>query len=712
MRIGIDASCLPPFVAGAGRYICGLVSALSQVDSSNEYFIFAKKRDLELFSSLGPNFTKVGLSDYDRPARIAWQFYQPRKLVKEYQLDVWHAPHYILPKDLDNIRSVVTFHDMTFFRFPQFYGRHKKWFFTKIISEAVKRADAIVAVSETTKNDIECLFGQLSSRVVHVYSGTNGKFNPNTDLRARSKIKSRLNTGDRFVLFVGTLEKRKNVSALIRAYSHLLRNGNADLKLVVAGQRENGYAEIRSTITALGLSEQVILPGYVPEEDLPALYSAASVFVYPSHYEGFGFPVLEAMASGTPTITSNNSGMREVAAAEALEIDPTDEVQLAQKIERVLSDTEYRQENIAHGLRRSQELTWEKTARQMLDVYQGSPPNGKAHSNPLVNRESNGRGTATKANNVDFADTLVADRSLMQSVLETLVYSDLFDYPLTAAEIHQDLIACEATLRDVKRALGDPNLGPLVEEHRGYVFLKGKKKTVTNRECHEKVSAHILYKNRRLLRFVSHFPFVKGSALSGAIAFKNCVPGDDIDLFLIIETKRLWTVYFLLAAMLKLLGKRNLICLNYLFGRAHLRVDPRNFFVAHQIAHLRPVSGNDIFQEFSAANCWLLQYLPQANGLDRSAKDFYPLVQNRLSPLGRICKAVVEKILSVRAFDKLEDWIFRLYGKHIKKITSDGKGSISVERDQIRLFTNDHRVNVLHKFQSRLNEFEELKRET
>ncbi|MCG8605456.1 glycosyltransferase family 4 protein [bacterium] len=709
MKIGVDASCLPPFVAGAGRYICGLVSALSQVDSINEYFIFAKKRDLELFNSLGPNFTKVGLADFHRPARIAWQFYQPGKLVKEFQLDVWHAPHYILPKNLDNIRSVVTFHDMTFFRFPEFYRRHKTWFFKKVISETIKRANAIVAVSETTKSDIECLFGQLSNRVVQVYSGTNGRFNPYIDQRAESEIKSRLKTGDRFVLFVGTLEKRKNVTTLIRAFSHLFRKGHADLRLVVAGQPENAYREIRNTIADLGLSEHVILPGYVPEGDLPALYSAAAVFVYPSHYEGFGFPVLEAMASGTPTITSNNSGMREITALETVEIDPGDELQLAQKIERVLCDTEYRQEIIAHGLRRSKELTWEKTARNMLDVYQGTSPNSSTYSNSPVNSKANGRQFEPKSKNFDPERRLAHHRSLRQSVLETLVYSDLFDYPLTVSEIHRDLIAHEATLPDIERALGDPNLDTLVEARRGFVFLRGKRKTVVNRECRERISSDILFKNRRWLKLVSHFPFVRGAALSGAIAFKNCVPGDDIDLFLIVDTKRLWTVYFLLAATLKFLGKRNLICLNYLFGKADLLVDPRNFFVAHQIAHLRPLSGSTIFQEFFDANRWVLRYLPQASGMEGSAKDFYPLVRNRLTPFGCACKDGFEKILNLKWFDKLEDWTFRLYGQHIKKITSGETGSISVERDQIRLFTNDHRFKVLHKFQKRLSEVEELK---
>ncbi|MFQ5771684.1 MAG: glycosyltransferase family 4 protein, partial [bacterium] len=271
MRIGLDASCLPPLLAGAGRYICGLITALSNVDQSNEYFIFLKQRDLHWVNKLSSNFKLIVLPNFARPVRIAWQITRPHQLVTKYHLDVWHAPHYILPMNLKNVYSVVTFHDMIFFRFPEFYTATKRWFFQTMIQDAVARADAIVAVSKTTKDDINEIFGTLPDKLNHIYSGTNGEFQPVADRETLRRVKLKFNTGDKYILFVGAFEKRKNLTLLLQAFHCLVHNGYSNIKLVMVGQKENGFDEINHTIESLGIANRVVLPGYVAESDLPAL---------------------------------------------------------------------------------------------------------------------------------------------------------------------------------------------------------------------------------------------------------------------------------------------------------------------------------------------------------------------------------------------------------------------------------------------------------
>ncbi|MFQ5750473.1 MAG: hypothetical protein ACE5HI_00630, partial [bacterium] len=299
--------------------------------------------------------------------------------------------------------------------------------------------------------------------------------------------------------------------------------------------------------------------------------------------------------------------------------------------------------------------------------------------------------------------------SLACSVLRTLIYADLFEYPLKADEIHEGLIASRASLTDVIGSLNESSLEKYIENSNGFYFLKGKKDTIENRKFREKVSQTILFKNRRILQFICNFPFVQAAALSGAMAFKNCLPDDDIDLFLIVNSRRIWSVYLFLAAFLKLTGKRNLICLNYLYAKKDLTVAEKDFFIAHQIANLRFLYGTGIYQEFCRFNDWLREYLPQAepNKSNFISKKFVTSTKIIFNDFEFSYKRAIEKLFGLRAFDKIEQWVFRLYGGHIRKMTAHMNGSVQVEKDLIKLFTNDHRQTIIHKFQRRLKEIEE-----
>lgn len=707
MRIGIDASCLPSFVAGAGTYICGLISSLSRVDKKNQYFIFLKQKDSRIFKNLSQNFQLVKLPNYSRPVRIAWQLTAPQKLIAQYKLDVWHSPHYILPKNIQNVYSVVTFHDMTFFFFPHFYSPIKRLFFRKIITDAVSRADELVAVSKTTKNDIQAIFSILPEKVTHVYSGINGEFRPVEDHKTIRQVKLKYDTGDKFILFVGTLEKRKNLPTLLKAFYNLINNGLPDIKLVIVGQKENGLDELIPPLELLGLTDHVKLPGYIPEADLPALYTAASLFVYPSHYEGFGFPVLEAMACGTPVLTSNISATKEISGIEEIQVNPLDISTWTQKMHTVLTDYELKHRLINHGFNQFQKFNWQKTAQQMIEIYNNAKKRSMKFSTSSTTNQRTGK--IKLQAKFEMPANFAHLPPISRAILQTLIYSDLFDYPLKISEIHEGLLACQATLSDVQKNLNDSVLNKYIENLNGFYYLKGKRHNIKNRNLREQASTQILIKNRRLLQFVCIFPFVQATALSGAIAFYNCLPEDDIDLFLIVDPRRVWLVYFFLALFLKLVGKRNLVCLNYLYAKKDLTVQDKDFFVAHQIANLLPLAGNVVYEKFLRANSWFHEYLPQSkSGHEKYFANL--LLRNwpfkttyNESPV----KRSLEKLFSHCIFDKIEAWVFHLYGSHIKKITRHLHDSVVVEKDQIKLFTHDHRTRILLDFHNRLKNLQE-----
>lgn len=226
----------------------------------------------------------------------------------------------------------------------------------------------MIAASESTKKDAVRLCGLDEAKIKVIYHGVSPRFRP-AGPEAVSAVRQRYGLPDRFVLSLGTIEPRKNLTSLLEVW-HALSSGGVPPKLVIAGSKGWLYAPFFSKLRELGLEDQVLFTGYVPEEDLPAVYSAAELFVYPSLYEGFGFPVLEAMACGAPVITSNTSSLPEVAGQAALLVDPTSLEELSAAIGRVLENQELRNQLRARGLEQAARFSWERTARETLSVYE------------------------------------------------------------------------------------------------------------------------------------------------------------------------------------------------------------------------------------------------------------------------------------------------------------------------------------------------------
>jgi glycosyltransferase involved in cell wall biosynthesis len=368
MRIAFDATAIPANRTGAGNYIFNLVQALARIDPHNEYMIFAKPSHISEFGIDQPNFhfTEVDLSS--RPLRLAWEQVGLPLRTRQLRVDVLHSPHYTMPLP-KTCRSVVTFCDMTFHLLPEMHSPAKRLFFGRMMRWSAGHADKLIAISESTRRDVIRLLNVAPQRIVSIPLAASPDYRSlPADCVAEVCARYDLRPGQ-YIAYVGVLEPRKNVPLLIEAYAALAAEFPA-VPLVIAGKKGWMYDEIFQRLAALGLEQRVRFLGYVPDGDLTALYNGARVFVYPSRYEGFGLPVLEAMQCGTPVITTNVSSMPEVAEAAALLVEPDDVAGLATALRRVLTDDTLARDLAQRGHRRAAAFSWQRCAQETLQVYQ------------------------------------------------------------------------------------------------------------------------------------------------------------------------------------------------------------------------------------------------------------------------------------------------------------------------------------------------------
>lgn len=368
MRIAIDTTAMPVQRVGAGNYILNLACKIVENIGQNECVIFTNARAMHDFMAIKSRATFISLTGNSRFQRILWEQFRLPALVRSNRVDLLHSPHYTVPLVLD-CKSVVTFHDMTFFIYPQMHKTYKNIFFRTMMRLSAKRADAIIADSESTRQDILRILKIAPSRVTVVPLGVLPNYRPVLQTQMIEVIRHKYKLPERVILYVGVLEPRKNLLMLVRAFKKLVHRGLPH-SLAIVGRKGWMYEELFRSITRLELQDRIIFTGYVPEEELPLFYNIADVFVYPSVYEGFGLPVLEAMACGTPVVTSNVSSMPEIVGETGILVNPFDEQELANAIERVVTDPALSSELRHKGLMRASQFTWEQTALNTIAVYE------------------------------------------------------------------------------------------------------------------------------------------------------------------------------------------------------------------------------------------------------------------------------------------------------------------------------------------------------
>jgi glycosyltransferase involved in cell wall biosynthesis len=367
LRIGIDATAVPVERTGAGNYIFNLVRALARVDRRNEYVVFAQPAFADQLGATPPN-VRLDLRTFgSRGQRLLWEQAGLPGVVARAGLDLLHSPHYTMPLRL-RTRSVVTFCDMTFVLYPELHQPVKRVFFPAIMRWSARRADRLIAISESTGADLSRLWGVPRGRIATIPLAADPEFRMPAQPEIAATVAKYGLRPRGYALYVGVLEPRKSVHRLVEAFA-AVASRVPDIDLVIAGKRGWMYDAIFAQVERSGLVERVKFIGFVPQEELPALYAGARVFAYPSRYEGFGLPVLEAMSCGTPVVTSNVSSMPEVAGDGALLVHPDDTAGLADALLRVIQDEALSAELVQRGRVQADRFSWERCARETIEVY-------------------------------------------------------------------------------------------------------------------------------------------------------------------------------------------------------------------------------------------------------------------------------------------------------------------------------------------------------
>lgn len=380
MRIAINGYFLQQPATGSGEHLYYLLEGLDGVDQSNEYLVLyprLTRSRVTRIPPLGPNFeirevagaaARLGV----RLGKLWWEQVALRRIPATANVDLLHSPYFASPL-YPNVPTVVTVHDVIPMILPAYGNAMHVRAYMRLVSAAARRAQAIITVSTASKLDIARALNVPPERIHVVYNAVDRGFHPVDDERSLNAVREAHGIEGDFLLYFGGFDVRKNVERVVRAYHQARESFEQPCRLVIAGAMSLVghplYPDPRAVIAALGLEGEVVVAGRISEDEKPLLYSAALGFVFPSLYEGFGLPVLEAMACGTPVITSNVSALPEVAGDAALLVDPNSVEAIAGEMVRLVNDASLREELRGRGLQRARQFDWEASAARTLDIY-------------------------------------------------------------------------------------------------------------------------------------------------------------------------------------------------------------------------------------------------------------------------------------------------------------------------------------------------------
>ncbi|MCC6613326.1 MAG: glycosyltransferase family 4 protein [Anaerolineae bacterium] len=371
-RIAIDYTAAHEQGGGIGRYVRELVNALAREKTPHSYPLFVSGARAEDLPPLpAPNFSWHPTRITPRWFARIWHRARLPLPVEVFTgpVNLYHATDFTLAPVLPGTRTLLTVHDLSFVRVPESASPALKAYLDVAVPRSAQRAHHILADSQATKDDLIELYKIAPDKITVLLSGVDARFQPVTDAAARAAVREKYGLGGRPYLFsIGTVQPRKNYRRLMEALAQVRANGH-DVTLAIAGGK--GWLEdpIYAALDALKLRDHVRFIGFADDADLPALYSEARALAFPSLYEGFGLPILEAMACGTPVVTSDVSSMPEAAGDAALLVDPYDVDALADALARLLCDDSLRATLIARGHAQAARFTWGRAARELLAVY-------------------------------------------------------------------------------------------------------------------------------------------------------------------------------------------------------------------------------------------------------------------------------------------------------------------------------------------------------
>jgi glycosyltransferase involved in cell wall biosynthesis len=588
MLLGFDATTIRGNKTGVGYYSARLLERLTSVGGAEnpiDEILVLSNRKLDLAPVPRCRLVQEGRF----PLRAVWMQGVLPLLIERLRPDLCHFTNFLGPY-FTKAPYVVTFHDMTLELLPQCHTWRKRLLTRALSPEIARGARLIITPSESAKRDLSRLFRIPGGKIRAIPHAPDSQFYPRRDRESLERLEKRYTVRAPYVLYLGTLEPRKNLKRAIVAFSRI-SSRYPEHRFYLAGELGWRSKELLETLAAASSRERIARLGYVAEEDLAALYSNADLFVYPSLYEGFGFPVVEAMACGAPVLTSNTSSLAEIADGAALLVEPEEVEAIAEAMDRALGNERERERLRLAGLARARSFSWERTTRETLRVYEEALERKTVRPRRVHSERPPG-----------FREA--------RAVVDTIAYGAAFDCPMTLTEIHRSLLGVCLSRGELARLLRNhPLVRENVDSEPPYHFLKGQRSSIETRREASRRTRELLARENFAIDVVRRTPFVRMVAFSGATAHGNSRDGD-VDLFVVTAPGRTWAVAFLLFVAMKLLGRRRTMCLNYFLSEDRLALSDRDPFTASQIVALKPVSGSGIFYRLVRANEWGAAYFP------------------------------------------------------------------------------------------------------
>ncbi len=375
MKIAIDTLPAKSLYHGMGIYVGNLLSYIVPRGSQHNFVLYTKSNSFlnqKVINSKKLEFKYIRLP---RSARVIWEMTFFTSSLKQEKVDIFWGPCNFLPPT-KVCKYIVTLHDLSSFTFAKSYPLVRRLYYQYLILNAIRQADYIVTISQATKQDLIRLFSVPEQKIRVIYNGVGAYFQPISNKDQLYQVKEKYRLPDKFIFTIGVMEPKKNTEGLIRAYAklkknHLVSDNLHSYKLVIGGSRRYGWknSKIFHLIQSLNLRDDVSFTDLIEPKDLPAIYNLAELFVFPSFYEGFGLPVIEAMACGTPVITSNLSCLPEITGDAAILVNPYDTGDIANKIQEILNNENQRLQMIEKGFLNTKRFSWETASEQILKLF-------------------------------------------------------------------------------------------------------------------------------------------------------------------------------------------------------------------------------------------------------------------------------------------------------------------------------------------------------
>jgi glycosyltransferase involved in cell wall biosynthesis len=681
MRIAVEITTCTPLRTGVGYYTEHLVDALLDTRAPGDDVVLLSNRAPapELADRWAPHLHVCGPS-----VRAVWMQSGAPRLLADTRADFAVFPNYAAPL-ASPCPLLVVVHDLAVLRVPHFFTARKR-FLSRSVLDVVMATTAVVGtVSQTSQRDIVSLLGIGAERILQLPGAAHPSCRPASP-ETVAEVRDRHGIRGPYVLTVGTLEPRKDLPTLLRAFDRLA--SRTDHELVVVGGRGWKDRGLVEAIEARKASRRVRWLGYVPEADLAALYTGAEVFVFAPTLEGFGLPLLEAMACNTPVIASDVAALREVAGDAARFVPPGDDAAFARAITDLLNDPLAAGHLRAQGLLRASQFSWTRSAAAVWARARATMP---ARHRPVGRGLEPARVPSCHPLPVAAPPALAPDE---WALLAAVAYADLFQSPLPLERAASASIGTLLDEAEVARLAKSPALSSLVTLHPGgFLVLAGQEHLVGKVPEREALTRALLERNHATLARLASLPFVRALVISGGLAHKNAGTRPDVDLFVVAAAGRAYTAYTALVLATKLAGSRRTICPNYVVDESNLAIAyHRDLFTAHQLVSAVPFSGRRAYEALCEANsAWVLPFFP-GFAARRTRDALEAGVLQRLSEVALGPAATV-----------LEASLRTLWRLRLRRLAAAAPSADVVLSDGIlKLHLSDYRRRVLERFSSRL----------